>query len=132
MPGILPPKSRDWLKQENRGCTNAPISLALQACRLINKYLPLAVRDGGNLEARTEMLVASNLAVISLVLGGGAVPIHNFAHAIGATLRIPHGQGNAVFMPAVMKNLKNPRDSKQDSPCLSFRPISFLVLKPLW
>lgn len=80
-------------------------ALALQAFRLVKKYLPLAVQDGGNLEARTQMLVASNLGVMSLALGGGAAPVHNFSHAMGGTIRTPHGLGNAVFLPVVMKNL---------------------------
>lgn len=80
-------------------------ALALQVFRLVKKYLPLAVKDGGNIEARTQMLVASNMGVMSLALGGGAAPIHNFAHAMGAALRIPHGLGNAVFLPVVIKNL---------------------------
>jgi len=80
-------------------------ALALQGCRLIYQHLPIAVRNGKDLEARTEMLAASCMGIMAFVMTmvGGA-PVHNIAHAAGGMLRIPHGEANAVLIPAVMKN----------------------------
>ncbi|MGE5380753.1 MAG: iron-containing alcohol dehydrogenase [Methylocystaceae bacterium] len=78
-------------------------SLSLQAIRLINKYLPTAVSDGKNLEARTKMLVASNIAIMSFSMSGMFFPVHNIAHAAGGQLRIPHGQACATALPNVMQ-----------------------------
>ena len=78
-------------------------SLALQAIRLIAKNLPLAVADGANLEARTKMLVASNMSIMSFAMSGLFYPVHNIAHAVGAQMRIPHGEANAVLLPVVME-----------------------------
>ncbi|ASS97677.1 MULTISPECIES: iron-containing alcohol dehydrogenase [Geobacillus] len=76
---------------------------ALQAIRLIRDYLPIAVRDGGNIRARLEMLQASLLGITAFSFALNAIPVHNFAHAYGAMFRIPHGLANAVFLPVVME-----------------------------
>lgn len=78
-------------------------ALSLQAIRLINRYLPIAVADGKNLEARTKMLVASNIAIMSFAMSGLFYPVHNIAHAVGGQLRIPHGQACATALPHVME-----------------------------
>lgn len=80
-------------------------AFALRAARLILDHLPTAVHDGANIEARTEMMSASALAVIASISGRGAAPIHNFADAVGPAYRIPHGRANAVYLPIVMRNL---------------------------
>jgi len=78
--------------------------LALHAIRLVLKYLPIAVKDGKNVEARTKLLVASNMAIMPFAMSGLIVPVHNIAHALGGQLRIPHGEAVAVCLPAVLKN----------------------------
>lgn len=78
-------------------------SLSIQAIRLILKYLPVAVNEGTNLEARTCMLIASNMAIMGFAMSGIFYPVHNIAHAVGGQLRIPHGQAVGVALPAVMK-----------------------------
>jgi len=79
-------------------------AFSLQAIRLINQYLPIAVNDGKNLEARTKMLVASNIAIMSFAMSGLIFPVHNVAHAAGGQLRIPHGQACATALPHVMQH----------------------------
>lgn len=84
--------------------TNCMIdALSIQAIKLITKYLPIAVQDGKNLEARTKMLVASNMSIMSFAMSGLFYPIHNVAHAAGGQLRIPHGEANAVLIPILME-----------------------------
>lgn len=78
--------------------------LAIQAIKLIRKYLPIAIDEGNNLEARTKMLVASNMAIMAFAMSGLFYPIHNVAHAVGGQLRIPHGEANAVLIPILMDN----------------------------
>lgn len=80
-------------------------SYALHAIRLIAKYLPEAVANGRNLEARMQMLQASTMAIVAFGMSMALVPVHNFAHAYGALFRIPHGLANAVFLPVVMESL---------------------------
>lgn len=84
--------------------TNCMIDgLSIQAIKLIFKYLPAAVETGRDLEARTKMLVASNMAIMSFAMSGLFYPIHNVAHAVGGQLRIPHGEANAVLIPILME-----------------------------
>jgi alcohol dehydrogenase class IV len=79
-------------------------SFALHAIRLITKSLPVAVADGKNVDARMDMLAASNMAIMAFP-GLGAIPVHNCAHALGAMYNIPHGLANAVLLPIVMEAL---------------------------
>lgn len=76
---------------------------ALHAIRLIEKNLPVAVSDGKNVAARSEMLQASLMGITAFSFALNAIPVHNLAHAYGALFRIPHGLANAVFLPVVME-----------------------------
>lgn len=76
---------------------------ALHAIRLIERNLPVAVADGANLDARSELLQASLMGITAFSFALNAIPVHNMAHAYGALFRIPHGLANAVFLPVVME-----------------------------
>src|SRR3954452_25381873 len=76
---------------------------ALHAIRLIEKNLPVAVEDGGNLNARMDLLQASLMGITAFSFALNAIPVHNLAHAYGSLFRIPHGLANAVFLPVVME-----------------------------
>ncbi|MBO8172969.1 MAG: iron-containing alcohol dehydrogenase [Bacillaceae bacterium] len=78
---------------------------ALQTIRLIEHYLPQAVENGENIEARLQMLQASLMGITAFSFALGPIPVHNFAHAYGAMFRIPHGLANAVLLPVVMEEL---------------------------
>jgi alcohol dehydrogenase class IV len=75
--------------------------LALEAMRLIGRWLPSAVDDGADLEARGAMLVGSCLAGVSFLKGLGLV--HAMSHMIGAVYDTHHGLTNAVLLPAVLR-----------------------------
>lgn len=80
-------------------------ALALHAVRLIKKYLPIAIENGRSVEARTQMLIASNMAMQAYSMAAASAPIHNCSHAIGAKMHISHGLANGVLMSTVMKVL---------------------------
>ena len=75
--------------------------LALEAIRLVYHWLPVAVRDGSNLEARGAMLAGSCLAGISFLKGLGLV--HAISHMVGAIHDTQHGLTNAVLLPVVLR-----------------------------
>jgi alcohol dehydrogenase class IV len=75
------------------------------SAQLIQKYLPRAVANGQDIEARSQMLSASCMAVNGYLAGLNATPVHNCAHAFGALYHIPHGDANGVFLPIVMETL---------------------------
>lgn len=76
-------------------------ALSLHAIRLIFKYLPAAVHDPENIEARGHMMLASTMAAMGFgnTMTGG---VHALAHALGGIYGIPHGLANAIMLPHVM------------------------------
>ncbi|MCZ6471232.1 MAG: iron-containing alcohol dehydrogenase [Gammaproteobacteria bacterium] len=75
--------------------------IAIEGMRLIKEYLPTAVADGSNIEARTQMLVASSMGATAFQRGLGGM--HALAHPLGATYDAHHGMLNAILMPYVLK-----------------------------
>lgn len=81
-----------------------PISdaLALQAVELIAQNLTTAVQQGTNLEARSNMLLASLLAGIAFSNAGTAAA-HALGYPIGAVGKSPHGEVTGTLLPYVME-----------------------------
>ncbi|KUJ82487.1 alcohol dehydrogenase [Microbulbifer flavimaris] len=75
--------------------------IALEGIRLVKEYLPRAVADGSDLEARQQMLVASSMGATAFQRGLGAM--HALAHPIGALYDKHHGTINAILMPYVLQ-----------------------------
>jgi len=74
--------------------------IAVEGIRLIKEYLPVAVADGSNLEARTQMIVASSMGATAFQRGLGGM--HALAHPLGAIYDAHHGMLNAILMPYVL------------------------------
>ncbi|PSU35733.1 iron-containing alcohol dehydrogenase [Photobacterium lutimaris] len=75
-------------------------AIAIEGMRLIKLYLPIAHIDGGNLHARTQMLIASTMGAAAFQKGLGAM--HALAHTLGGRYNLHHGLLNAVLMPYVL------------------------------
>ena len=75
--------------------------IALEGMRIIKEYLPQAVADGADLQARQQMLVASSMGATAFQRGLGAM--HALAHPLGALYDAHHGMLNAILMPYVLK-----------------------------
>jgi alcohol dehydrogenase class IV len=74
--------------------------IALEGMRLVQQYLPRAVAQGSDVEARLQMLVASSMGATAFQRGLGAM--HALAHPLGALYDAHHGLLNAVLMPYVL------------------------------
>lgn len=74
--------------------------IAVEGTRLVKEWLPVAVRDGRNVEARAQMLIASTMGATAFQKGLGAM--HSLSHPCSANLDTHHGLTNAVVMPYVM------------------------------
>jgi aldehyde dehydrogenase (NAD+) len=75
---------------------------ALHAIRLIARWLPRAVAEGTDLQARTQMQTAATLAgwaISSSTVG----LVHAMSHTIGARHGVPHGIGNGILLPHVIR-----------------------------
>lgn len=75
--------------------------IALESIRLIKEYLPRAVQDGSDLEARAQVMTASTMGSTAFQRGLGGM--HALAHPIGALYDCHHGLLNAILMPYVLK-----------------------------
>lgn len=75
--------------------------IAIQGISLIREHLPTAVEQGTDLNARTQMLVASSMGATAFQRGLGAM--HALAHPLGALYDAHHGTLNAVLMPYVLR-----------------------------
>jgi alcohol dehydrogenase class IV len=77
-------------------------ALAIGAIKLIFDYLPKAIEDGGDMEAREKMHNAATMA--GLAFGNAGVGIaHSLGHALGAMFNIHHGLAVGIFLPLVME-----------------------------
>jgi alcohol dehydrogenase class IV len=75
--------------------------IAVEGMRLIKDYLPRAVANGSDLEARAHMLIASSMGATAFQKGLGAM--HSLSHPCSANLGTHHGLTNAVVMPYVLE-----------------------------
>lgn len=73
---------------------------ALESIRLISKWLPKAVENGHNLEAREMMAYGQYLAGMAFNSVGLGL-VHALAHQPGATHNLPHGVCNAILLPVI-------------------------------
>ena len=74
--------------------------IALEGMRLIEEWLPVAVKHGSNVTARAHMLAAASMGATAFQKGLGA--IHSLSHPVGARYNTHHGETNAVVMPYVL------------------------------
>lgn len=75
---------------------------ALWAIHTIKEYLPRAVADGNDLEARDQMAYAEYVAGVAFSNSGLGM-VHAMAHSLGGMYDLPHGICNAVLLPYVMR-----------------------------
>ena len=106
----LPPKLTAWTGMDALAhCLEAfcapgfhPMAdgIAVEGARLIKEYLPRAVQNGQDIEARSRMLTAASMGAAAFQKGLGAV--HSISHPVGAIYDTHHGMTNGVVMPYVL------------------------------
>ncbi len=74
--------------------------IALEGTRIAAGALLAAVRQPGNLQARSDMMMASMMGAIAFQKDLGAV--HSCAHALGAVCDLHHGLANALMIDTVL------------------------------
>ena len=85
-------------------------AMALGVIRTVGTWLRRAVADGTDLEARSQMLVASHLAGVGQASGTGVGLVHALGHSIGTRGRVAHGTALAAVLPEVMRFYRGTRD----------------------
>jgi alcohol dehydrogenase class IV len=78
-------------------------AIALDGAGRIWRSIERACADGGDLAARTEMLMGAVMGGLAFQKGLGAV--HSLSHALGglSDLKLHHGTLNAILMPIVLR-----------------------------
>ncbi|TVY08827.1 hydroxyacid-oxoacid transhydrogenase [Paenibacillus cremeus] len=85
-----------------QGANPVSDALALQAIELIHQNLTIAVHQGSNLEARSNMMLGSLLAGMAFSNAGTAAA-HALAYPIGGLVKSPHGEVTGLLLPYVMQ-----------------------------
>ena len=75
--------------------------IAVEGVRIASRALPSAVRDGSDLGARGDMLMASMMGAIAFQKDLGAV--HSCAHALSTVADLHHGLANGIMIDHVMR-----------------------------
>jgi len=75
---------------------------AIWAITTIKDYLPKAVENGNDAEAREMMAYAEYVAGMAFSNSGLGM-VHAMAHSLGGYYNLPHGICNAVLLPYVME-----------------------------
>lgn len=76
-------------------------ALALDGISRVARSLVTAVKEGKNLVARADMMVAAMEGAMAFQKGLGAC--HALAHALGPISGLHHGLANAIVLPTVME-----------------------------
>jgi alcohol dehydrogenase len=76
--------------------------IALQVIRMVAASLPRAYADGGDLAARSQMLLAAHMAGVAMANTGLGL-CHAIGHSLGARWDIAHGVALAMPLPEVLR-----------------------------
>ena len=100
------------------------ITLAREVTTLVAKYLPMAIEDSENLEARYFLAYAAMMAGVCFDNG-----LLHYTHALEHPLsavkhELSHGLGLAILLPAVVKNIFN---SKSETLRYILEPLTGVV-----
>jgi alcohol dehydrogenase class IV len=76
--------------------------LARQALALLSQNIREVFQNGGNLEARSQMLLGSMLAGMAFA-NAPVAAVHALAYPIGAIFHVPHGLSNALVLMGVLR-----------------------------
>jgi alcohol dehydrogenase len=101
-------------------------AIALHVIRTVAAWLPVAVDNGHDLEARSRLLVAAHLAGLGQASGTGVGAVHAIGHALGTRGRLAHGTALATVLPEVLATYLDVRERE-----LALIAISLAVASPL-
>jgi alcohol dehydrogenase class IV len=86
----------------SRNATSDTKAYSVAAIKLILEYLPQAVEEGSNIEARQKMAMASYYAGLAFTKASLGY-VHAFAHNLGAKYGLPHGMANGLALLPVLR-----------------------------
>jgi len=113
-PGITSSTGMDALTHAVEGfsCTwknDFTDGLCLRAIQLVFEYLPRAVKDGQDMEAREKMHNAATIAGIGFTNSLTAMA-HATGHSLGAVFHVPHGRATGLLLPYTIEFIGDARE----------------------
>ena len=75
---------------------------AVEAIKLVGKFLVRVVKDGNDIEARSGMALADTLAGVALSMAEVTL-CHAMAHAVGGVANAHHGETLAIMTPQTLR-----------------------------
>ncbi|MFD3419685.1 iron-containing alcohol dehydrogenase family protein [Streptomyces decoyicus] len=85
----------------SRGANPVSAAYATQAVTMVSGALPMAYRDGSDLDARAALMLGAHLAGQALTLSGLGL-VHGIGHALTAPSGTPHGVALAAVLEEAM------------------------------
>ena len=76
-------------------------AFSLHAIKMLVKFLPLSFAQPANIEARSQIHLASTLAGFAFNYGKLGL-VHSCSHPMSAHFHVPHGVANAIILPYVL------------------------------
>lgn len=86
----------------SRNATTETKAYSVAAIKLIFQYLPRAVEEGSDIQARQKMAMASYYAGLAFTKASLGY-VHAFAHNLGAKYGLPHGMANGLALLPVLR-----------------------------
>lgn len=83
--------------------------LCIRAIQLVFQYLPRAVKDGNDMQAREKMHNAGCIAGIGFINALSSMA-HAAGHSLGALFHIPHGRAVGLFLPYTIEFIGEARE----------------------
>ncbi|MGP7997033.1 MAG: iron-containing alcohol dehydrogenase [Streptosporangiaceae bacterium] len=74
---------------------------AEEGIRALARALPVVVKDGANLDARSDLLYGAYLAGTAFAAAGSGLH-HKICHVLGGRYGLPHAQTHAIVLPYVL------------------------------
>ncbi|MBM4446987.1 MAG: iron-containing alcohol dehydrogenase [Chloroflexi bacterium] len=113
-PGITANTGMDALTHAVEGftCTwnnDFTDGLCIKSIQLIFQYLPRAVKDGNDMEAREKMHNAACIAGIGFINSLASLA-HATGHSLGAVFHTPHGRAVGLFLPYTIEFIGDARE----------------------
>ncbi len=83
---------------------NSPASdaMAIEAIKMIVRYIETATKNPEDIEARGGMLIGATLAGVAFSHSMVGV-VHGMSHSLGGLCGVPHGIANAILLPHGMQ-----------------------------
>lgn len=104
-------------------------ALGLHAIRLIGQNLRPFVARRADLQAASQMMLASTIAGAAFIWGRIAA-VHAISHPLGGRLGVAHGMANSLLLPAVMRyNVSTNYEKFRDIAIALGEPVEGLSLR---